>query len=80
MNRHIIMITDRWKWKYHSISSSRAYYTYNMVVPGMPFNLLNVCYYIAVHNDSYVRNLFDSGCTFRTSHQSTTKMMNPKGI
>ena len=35
---HNHMITDRWKWKYHSISSSKgAYYAYNMVVPGMPF-------------------------------------------
>lgn len=35
---HNHMITDRWKWKYHAISSSKgAYYTHNMVIPGMPF-------------------------------------------
>lgn len=35
---HNHMITDRWKWKYHAISSSEgAYYAYNMVIPGMPF-------------------------------------------
>lgn len=39
---HNYMITERWKWKYHFVSSSKgAYYAYNMVVPGMPFHSSN---------------------------------------
>ena len=41
-NSHNYMITERWKWKYHSLSTSdAAYYAYNMVIPRMPFHSKN---------------------------------------
>lgn len=43
---HNDLITERWKWKYRSLSvSDAAYYAHNMVIPGMPFHPRN-CFVI----------------------------------